>query len=120
MSNELINILSNSNKDIDDQKLMEYLSDKLSAEENKKLEGLLTEPGFLKDAVQGLQQFTNKNNLSLFVDQLNADLHKQLQKKKLRKEKRRFKNEQWIYITVLVILSLIVVGFIVIRQYLGR
>ena len=33
MNDDLLNILSNSNKDIDNQKLMDYLSGKLSAAE---------------------------------------------------------------------------------------
>jgi hypothetical protein len=117
--NELIDILSNSNKDIDNQKLMDYLSDKLSAEEKIKMEKLIAEPGFLKDAVQGLQQFKNKNNLSGFVEQLNADLHKQLEKKKQRRLKRRLKNDQWIYIAIIFILLFIMIGFLVIKQHLG-
>ncbi len=36
MKNDLINILPNSNKDIDNQKLMDYLSDKMSAKEKMK------------------------------------------------------------------------------------
>ncbi|MEO6453158.1 MAG: hypothetical protein ABIN97_03755 [Ginsengibacter sp.] len=118
--NELKDILSDSNKDIDNQKLMDYVSDKLSSEERLKMEKLITEPGLLNDAIQGLQEFKNKNNLPAFVDHLNADLHKQLQKKKHRRQKHRFKNEQWIYITLIIILSLIIIGFIVIRENLGR
>ncbi len=38
MDDDLLNILSNSNKDIDNQKLMDYLSDKLSAEEKHEFE----------------------------------------------------------------------------------
>ena len=117
--NELTDILSNSNKDIDNQKLMDYLSDKLSAEDKIKMEKLFAEPGLLSDAVQGLQQFKNKNNLAGFVEQLNADLHKQLQKKKQRRLKRRLKNEQWIYFAIIIILLLTMIGFIVIKQHLG-
>ncbi len=119
MSNELTNILSNSNKDIDNQKLMDYLSGKLSADEKRNLEKLFDEPDLLNDAAQGLQQFQDKNNLSVIIDQLDADLYKQLKKKKNLKRKRRFKNEQWIYISIIIILTLIIIGFIVIRANLG-
>ena len=119
MSNELLNILSESNKDIDNQKLMDYLSNKLSAEEKNKMDKLIAGSGLLNDAVQGLQQFENKNNLTAFVDQLNADLHKQLQKRKQRKQKRRFKTEQWIYFAIIIILLIILIGFIVIKLNLA-
>jgi hypothetical protein len=94
MSKELIDILSHSNKDIDNQKLMDYLSNKLSKEDRTKMEKMINESVLLKDAIEGLTHFRNKNNLPAFVDQLNADLQKQLKKKKQRKQKRMFKNEQ--------------------------
>ncbi|MEO6329687.1 MAG: hypothetical protein ABIO55_12175 [Ginsengibacter sp.] len=120
MDDDLINILSNSNKDIDDQKLMQYLSGKLSGEERHKLEKLITEPGLLNDAVEGLKQFKNTNDLSAFVVQLNTELHKQLEKKKQRRQKRKLKNEQWVYLAIILILFLIIIGFIVIREHLGK
>lgn len=120
MSNELKNILLNSNKDIDNQKLMDYLSGKLSADEKLNLEKLFDEPELLNDAAQGLQQFENKYNLSIVVAELNADLHKHLKKKKNFKRKRRFKSEQWIYISIIIILTLIIIGFLVIRANLGN
>lgn len=120
MDDELINILSNSNKDIDNQKLMDYISNKLSAEEKDKMDKLIADSVLLNDAVQGLQKFNNKTDLSAFVDQLNAGLYKQLQKKKQRRQKRRLKTEQWIYLAIIIILLLIVIGFVVIREHLVR
>ena len=38
MSSDLLNILSNSNKDIDNQKLMDYISGKLSGKEKHEVE----------------------------------------------------------------------------------
>jgi anti-sigma factor RsiW len=54
MSDDLLNILSNSNKDIDNQKLMDYLSDKLSAEEKHEVEKTLVDSELMNDAVEGL------------------------------------------------------------------
>lgn len=117
MSEDLTNILSNNSNEVDEQKLVEYLNGKLSPEESQKIERLINEPGLLKDAVQGLQQFQNKDHLPLFVDHLNRNLHTLLLTKKQRRHKRRFKNEQWIYIAVIIVLSLIILGFMVIREY---
>jgi phage terminase small subunit len=119
MSNELINILSNSNKDIDNQKLMDYLSDKLSGKEKHDVEKLMADSALFNDAVEGLQQFKNKTQLSAFVSQLNADLHKQLLKKAQRKQKRKLREHFWIYLAVIVILLLIIIGFIVIKTHLA-
>ena len=53
---ELKDILSNSNKDIDNQKLMDYLSGKLSAEEKHDVEKEMSGSDFMNDAVEGLEK----------------------------------------------------------------
>ena len=63
MNNDLLNILSNSNKDIDNQKLMDYLSGKLSAEKTHEIEKQMTDSDFVNDAVEGLQEIKNKTNI---------------------------------------------------------
>ncbi len=117
MKNDLINILPNSNKDIDNQKLMDYLSDKMSAKEKNEMEKLMADSALVKDAVEGLQQF-DKQSISAFAAQLNADLHKHLNKKKQRRQKLKLKEHPWLYITVILILTLLVIGFIVITTHL--
>lgn len=118
MNNELKNILSNSNKDIDNQKLMDYLSGKLSGEEKHEIEKQMADSDFLNDAVEGLEDIKNKKDLSLFVEQLNADLQKQLDKKKKRKEKRAWKDQPWVYLAIILLLALTVICFIAIKKYL--
>ncbi len=118
MNNDLINILSNSNKDIDNQKLMDYLSDKLSAEEKHEMEKSMVDSAMLNDAVEGLQQFENKKNLTSYAEQLNDDLYKHLQKKIKRKEKRRLKDQPLFYFAIVIILLLIIIAFIVIKKQL--
>jgi len=119
MNNEIINILANSNKDIDNQKLMDYLSGKLSGEEKHEIEKIITDSPLINDAVEGLEQFKNKKDLSAFVDQLNADLHKQLRKKARRKHKRKLRDQPWFYLAIVIILLLVVIGFIVIKKHLA-
>jgi hypothetical protein len=119
MDNEIINILSNSNKDIDNQKLMDYLSDKLSGKDKHEIEKLMADSNLVNDAVEGLQQFENKKNLLTFVDQLNNDLRKQLKKKVQRKQKHKLHDQPWLYLAIVIILLLIVIGFIVVKKHLG-
>ena len=118
MDDKLFDILSNSNKDIDNQKLMDYLSGKLSAEEKHEIEREMANSDFVNDAVEGLEEVKNKKNLTNFVDHLNHDLHKQLEKKKKRKQKRTLKDQPWLYLAIVLILLLIIIGFIVIKKYL--
>jgi hypothetical protein len=118
MDDKLFNILSNSNKDIDNQKLMDYLSGKLSAEEKHDIEKQMADSEFVNDAVEGLEAIKNKKNLEAFVDQLNTGLQKQLEKKKKRKQKRTLKDQPWLYLAIVLLLLLIVISFIVIKKHL--
>ncbi len=118
MDDKLLNILSHSNKDIDNQKLMDYLSGKLSAEENHEIEKQMTDSDFVNDAVEGLEDVKNKKDLSLFVEQLNTNLHKQLDKKKKRKQKRALKDQPWLYFAIVLLLLFIIICFLVIKKHL--
>ena len=118
MEDELLNILSNSNKDIDNQKLMDYLSDKLSQEEKHEFEKTMVDSEMLSDIVEGLEKFKNKKDVSTLVEQLNTNLKKQLEKKKAKKLKREIKNLNWLYISIILILIIILIGFLVIKKHL--
>ena len=119
MSHDLKDILSNSNKDIEQDKLIGYLNKNLSATEAHEVEKQMADDEFMNDAVEGLEHFENKKNLSLLVEQLNKDLKKQTAKKKLKKEKRKLKEQPWLYITLVILLLLIIVSYVVIKKYLG-
>ena len=71
MSDELKDILSNLNHDIEQDKLLDYLNKKLLAPQAHELEKQMAEDEFMNDAVEGLEKFNNKKELSLYVDQLN-------------------------------------------------
>lgn len=116
MNNDLLNILSNSNKDIDNQKLMDYLAGKLSAEESHEVERIMAENEFMNDAMEGLGTMKDKKHLESLVAQLNTDLHTKLEKKKIRKEKRKLKEYPWIYFALVFILILIVITWYVIHR----
>ena len=52
MNDDLLNILSNSNKDIDNQRLMDYLSGKLTEKERHEVEKMMAGDDFMNDAVE--------------------------------------------------------------------
>lgn len=120
MNKDLKNILSDSNKDIDNQQLMDYLSNKLSESEKHAIEKEMIEDDFMNDAVEGLEQIKTSGQIPSYVDQLNRDLQKQLSKKKLRKEKRKLKDQPYIYYTIILVLMLLIIGFIVIKQFFSH
>ena len=118
MSDDLKDILSNLNKDIEQDKLLDYLNKQLSAADSHELEKQMADDEFMNDAVEGLEQFKNKKDLSLLVDQLNSDLKKQTEKKKRKKEKRKLKDQPWLYITIVILLLLIIISFVIIKKHL--
>lgn len=119
MSNDLLKILSNSNKDIDNQKLMDYLSGKLPEHERHEVELWMSENDFANEAVEGLQKFDNKKDLQSYVDQLNKELNAYIGKKKSRRETRRLKENPWVYLTVFLILVFVIIGYLIIHQLMN-
>jgi hypothetical protein len=116
MSDDIKNILNNSNKDIDNQKLMDYLSRQLSKQEEHDLEKIMADDEFINDAVEGLEQFGNVSKLPLSVEQLNRELQKQITKKKDRREKRKIKDQPWVYFTIILLLILTIVCYVIIKK----
>jgi hypothetical protein len=116
MSNELKDILSNLNKDIEQEKLLQYLNRRLSEEEQHLLEQQMNDDEFVSDAMEGLEQIKGTDKVNLAVSQLNAGLKKQLENTKKKRRKTNVIQESWIYYAVILLLLLAVVGYVVIRR----
>jgi anti-sigma factor RsiW len=116
----LLNILANSNKDIDNQQLMDYLSGKLSGEALHELERSMADNEFLNDAVEGLQRMEDKKKMQAYVDELNASMQKTLEKKKQRRLKRRLKEDPWGLLAVILVITLCILGYFVVRKFLQK
>ncbi len=120
MSDELKDILSNLNKEIEQDKLLDYLNKKLSAPEAHDVEKQMADDEFMNDAVEGLEKFNNKKDLPLYIDQLNHELKKQLGKKKKRKEKRKLKELPWLYFAIILILLLLAISYVLIKKHMDE
>ena len=116
MSIDLLKILSDSNKDIDNQKLMDYVSGQLSAQDLHEVEQSMASSDFVNDAVEGLMKVKNNRNISTLVEQLNSDLNKKLRDKKKLKEKRKLREYPWIYVSIVVILILAIISWFVLSK----
>ena len=116
MNSDLKDILSNSNKDIDNQQLMDYLSHHISQADTHELEKSMAEDDFINDAVEGLQEIKPTKNLQLYAEQLNKDLQKQIAKNKNRRVKRRIKDQPYTYFAIILILLLAVICYIVLKR----
>lgn len=117
MSDNLKDILSNLNKEVEQEKLLDYLNKKLSAGEAHEIEKQMADDPFMDDAMEGLGEFKNTAALNDYVQQLNQNLQKQLSKKKQRKEKRRLKDQPWLYFTIILILILAIISYVLIQKH---
>lgn len=111
-------ILSNLSKEVDQETLLLYLQGKLSEEKKHEVEKKLSEHEFDDDALEGLQEIKDKQQIQYMVEMLNRDLKKRTAKKKLRREKMRIKDQPWLYISILILFLLIVLAYIVLHKML--
>lgn len=118
MSDDLLNILSNSNKDIDNQKIMDYLGGKLSDVEKHAFEEEMIDSDFMNDAVEGLDSFEEKKDIELYAQQLNKRLKEKLKKKESRRSRRNIQNLPWFFYAIILILILAIISFIILRKFI--
>jgi predicted secreted protein len=118
MSKNYKDILSNLSTDVDQETLLLYLQGKLSEEKKHEVEKQLLRDEFEEDAVDGLQEFKDKEQIQYMVEMLNRDLKKKTAKKKQRREKMKIKDQPWLYVSILILILLITLSYIVIRRML--
>lgn len=115
MDNKLKDILTNLHSDIEQEKLLEYISGQLSNKQMHEVEDALLSDEFASDAIEGLAHLDNKAKAGLIVNQLNTRLHAQL-KDKRKKRKTAIISDNIVLIAILLILMLAVIAYIVIKK----
>lgn len=117
MNNDLKRITANHDKDIDNEKLMDYLSNALSEGDAHLVEQQMAEDEFVNDAVEGLQEINNRGAMQENIEQLNKGLLKQISKTRSRKDRRRLKDNPLSIIAIILVLLLLVASFMVLKRY---
>jgi hypothetical protein len=120
MSEDLKDILSSLNPDIDQETLLLYLQGKLSAQQQHEVEKKIMENEFAADALEGLQDFKDKKNIAALVDQLNADLKRRTQKKKKLKGKMKLHLDSNLLVAIAIILLLIIISYLIIHKMITK
>jgi agmatine/peptidylarginine deiminase len=120
MQENLKDILSHLNNDIDQETLLLYLQDKLSEEKKHEVEKTLSENEFASDAIDGLREFADKQQIAYMVEMLNRDLKKKVEKKKERREKLKIKDQSLLYLSIFILLLLIVLSYMVIHKMMQK
>jgi len=104
MSDNLKDILSNLNPDIDQETLLLYLQGKLSADRQHELEKMMLDNEFEADAMEGLQAIDNTHKVNF---------------KKTLHNRKTTKNDNTIWVSILILLFLIVVSYLIIHKLLN-
>lgn len=116
MQDDLKNILSNLNTDIDQETLLLYLQNKLTEEQKHEVEKILADNEFADDAMEGLNQIKDKQQISYMVEMLNRDLKKKTEKKKQRRKKLELKDQSLVYLAAFILLLLIIISYFIISK----
>ena len=120
MPDNLKDILSHLSNDIDQETLLLYLQDKLSDEKKHEVEKKLLDNEFAADAMEGLQEFKDKQRVAYVVDMLNRDLKKKTEKKKRRRKSMELKDQSWLYISIIIVMLLIIISYIVVHRSIQK
>lgn len=102
--------------EVPDQKILDYISGKLSGDELHEFEALMLDSEILNDTVEGLEKIKEHSDPELMAHRLNKKLKKQLHKKPERPGQKSIKEMNWIYLVILIILLLIIVGYFVVQR----
>lgn len=120
MKDNLKDILSGLSKDVDQQKLLEYLQGHLTPGQQHELEDQLLQDDFAADAMDGLNEIRDKQKIQQLVDQLNKDLEKKTQKKQAFKKKMELKLDDSMIIAIVIILVLIVISYFILHKMMSK
>lgn len=107
-------ILPGKEELLTDEDLLKYLHENISEEEKDDFEKKIIS-SFESDALDGLQQIKDKDQLQNHVKQLHKKLPQLLRSKKKRPEKKLLQNFQWIILTLVLLLFICVLGYFIIH-----
>jgi hypothetical protein len=116
VSDNLKDILSNLSKDIDQETLLKYLNNQLPEEKKHEVEKQMLESEFTDDALEGLQQINDKQQIEYMVEMLNRDLKKKTEKKKMFRKKLELKQEPGLYMSIFILILLIIICYMIISK----
>lgn len=117
MKNDLKNILSGLNKDVEQEKLLQYLNRNMTDAEQHEFEKNMADDPFAEDALEGLEQVQQKTKIDSLTQQLNLQLKNEL-KKRNKKKKRSYgiQSQQLTYYAILLILLIAIITYVVIKK----
>jgi anti-sigma factor RsiW len=116
MKDKWNDIINQPSEHLNEQILMDYLEGKLSPEEQHRVELMMSESGFVDDAVEGLAAMKDKQKIATILHELNSQLH-QKTRKKARKYNVLIPDQQTLTVaSIITILLLAVIAFVIFKM----
>ncbi len=100
---------------VSNEELLKYIGDDISEEEMNAIEQKMATSEFENDAIEGLAQFKEKENIIAITNTLNQQLKKQISRGSKRKRKRKIQDQQWLIVVILGVLFLSIAGYFLIH-----
>jgi hypothetical protein len=114
MMEDLNNLLS-AEEEFNEDELMNYLKENLSAEDAYHVEKQMADSSFVNDGVEGLQQFSSAEKINNYIQYINTDLKQKLAVKK-RPQKKGIQNLSWEFIAVIIVILLCLLGYAIVEM----
>ena len=121
MKKGLQNLLDNASREIDPQRLMDYMNGRLAEREKNEVERWLLEHEELgREALEGLQQLTSPQQLQTSVTHINHQLEHYLLQKKKKSNRRPFVPDKSAWVAIFLLLLLAIAALLILqRLYMG-
>lgn len=117
MKKGLQNLLDNASREIDPQRLMDYLNGRLPEREKNEVERWLLEHEELgREALEGLQQLTSTQQLQFSVTKINHQLDRYLHQKKKKTKHRFFWPDKIAWVALLLLLLLAIAALLILQR----
>ena len=100
-----------------EDELIQYLQENLSPEEMHEIEMQMADSAFVNDAVEGLQAFQDKKNITKLTQELNRELLKKTSKKKKQKGLKSYQQQDWIQLIIIIVILLCLLSYFMVQLY---
>lgn len=100
-----------------EDELIQYLQENLSPEEIHEIEMQMADSTFINDAIEGLQAFQDKKNITKLTQELNRELLKKTSKKKKRKGLKSYQQQDWIQLIIIIVILLCLLSYFMVQLY---
>lgn len=116
MKDKWNDIVNDHSTDLNEIMLLDYLEGKLNEEETHHVEKMMADSAFVNDAVEGLSGMKDKQKIATVLQQLNAQLPSNKNRKK-KQFNQLIPNQQTLTIaSIVMILLLVVIAFVIFKM----